>query len=212
MKNKKLIATLCVFIGVLLVAGILYSRMGADLQPQGLVTTGTEPVTETTQAATEETDQEAAAPTVQVATEAAQPQIYPAMDFTVKDFDGNDVKLSDYFGKPIVLNFWAYWCGPCQMEMPEFNAKYEELGGDVVFLMVHADPDTTQGKSLVVAEGYSFPVVYDEKGEATAAYCITAFPTTFFVDAEGNLQAYYVGAMNAELLQMGIDTIYSTEG
>lgn len=195
MKNKKLIATFCVFIGVMLVAGILYSRLGADLQPQGLVIA-------TTEAATEPMREPA---------EATQPETVPAADFTVKDLDGNDVKLSDYFGKPIVLNFWAYWCGPCQMEMPEFNAKYEELGGDVVFLMVHADSDTTQGKSLVAANSYEFPVVYDEKGQAAAAYGITAFPTTFFIDAEGNLQAHYVGAMSAELLQSGIDTIYSTD-
>ena len=94
--------------------------------------------------------------------------------------------------------------------MPEFNAKYEELGGDVVFLMVHADPDTTQGKSLVVANGYAFPVVYDEKYEAAVAYGISAYPTTFFIDQEGNLQAYYVGAMTGDLLQKGIDTIYTT--
>ena len=163
-----------------------------ELQPQGLVTTATEVTGEATE-------------------EATQPKIYPAIDFTVKDFDGNDVKLSDYFGKPIVLNFWAYWCGPCQREMPEFNAKYEELGGDVVFLMVHVDPDTTQGRSYVVANGFDFPVVYDEKGQAAATYGITSFPTTFFIDAEGNLQGYYIGVMNAELLQMGIDTIYTTE-
>ena len=200
MKNKKLMVTICVFVAVLLTAGLLYSRLGAQLQPQSIVTTVTEAPTETTGAATTEVTQEA-----------AQDRSVPAADFTVKDFDGNDVKLSDYFGKPIVLNFWAYWCGPCQSEMPEFNARYEELGGEVVFLMVHADPDTTQGKSLVVANGYSFPVVYDEKYEAAAAYGISAYPTTFFIDAEGNLQAYYVGAMSAELLQMGIDTIYSTE-
>ena len=195
MKSKKLIVTLCVFIGVLLVAGVLYSRMSGQVQSQGIVTTVTE----------------APAEDVQDNTEATQPETVPAADFTVKDFDGNDVKLSDYFGKPIVLNFWAYWCGPCQREMPEFNARYEELGGDVVFLMVHVDPDTTQGRSYVVANGFDFPVVYDEKGQAAATYGITSFPTTFFIDAEGNLQGYYIGIMNAELLQMGIDTIYTTE-
>lgn len=195
MKDKKLIATICVFVAVLLAAGVLYSRMTRQIKPQGLVTA-------TTEAATEP---------AQEVTEATEPRLYPAMDFTVKDFDGNDVKLSDYFGKPIVLNFWAYWCGPCQREMPEFNTRYEELNGDVVFLMVHVDPDTTQGRSYVVANGFDFPVVYDEKGQAAAAYGITSFPTTFFIDAEGNLQGYYIGVMNAELLQMGIDTIYTTE-
>ena len=195
MKDKKLIATICVFVAVLLAAGVFYSRMTRQIKPQGLVTATTEAATES----------------AQEGTEATASRIYPALDFTVKDFDGNDVKLSDYFGNPIVLNFWAYWCGPCQREMPEFNARYEELGGDVVFLMVHVDPDTTQGRSYVVANGFDFPVVYDEKGQAAATYGITSFPTTFFIDAEGNLQGYYKGIMNAELLQMGIDTIYTTE-
>ena len=59
-----------------------------------------------------------------------------ALDFTVQDWEGNMVKLSDFFGKPIVLNFWASWCGPCKMEMPDFNELYLELGEDVHFLMV----------------------------------------------------------------------------
>ena len=207
MKNKKLIATLCIFAGVLLVAGILYSRLGTQLQPQGLVT-----ATEAAPQQTADTVPEAAeTTTAQAAAEETEPSAVSAVDFTVKDAEGKEVKLSDYFGKPIVLNFWAYWCGPCQSEMPEFNARYEELEGEVTFLMVHADPNTEQGKGFVSANGYTFPVVYDETGIAAATYGITAYPTTFFVDAEGNLKAYYVGAMDAELLQKGIDTIYSTE-
>lgn len=194
MENKKLIATLCVFVGILLVAGVLYSRMSGQIQSQGIVTTVTEAPTEA----------------VQESTEATEAQSHPAVDFIVKDFDGNDVKLSDYFGKPIVLNFWAYWCGPCQKEMPEFNAKYEELGGEVVFLMVHADPDTAKGKELVETGGYTFPVVFDETYQAAATYGIRAYPTTFFIDSEGNLQGYHAGIMSAELLQIGIDRIYTT--
>ena len=60
-----------------------------------------------------------------------------APDFTVYDLDGNPVSLSDYFGKPIVLNFWASWCGPCKMELPDFQETYDELGGDVQFLIVN---------------------------------------------------------------------------
>ena len=198
MNNKKLITTICIFAGVLLVAGVLYSRLTRDMQPQSLVTITTETATE------------AAAESIQETTQATQPETIAAVDFTVKDFDGNAVKLSDYFGKPIVLNFWAYWCGPCQSEMPEFNARYEELGGEVTFLMVHADPDTAKGKDLVENSGYTFPVVFDETYQAAATYGISAYPTTFFIDAEGNLQTYYVGAMSEELLQMGIDRIYTT--
>ena len=169
------------------------------MQPQSLVTITTETATE------------AAAESIQETTQATQPETIAAVDFTVKDFDGNDVKLSDYFGKPIVLNFWAYWCGPCQSEMPEFNARYEELGGEVTFLMVHADPDTQSGKQIVTDAGYTFPVIFDEAGLAGMTYGINAYPTTFFVDAQGKLQAYYMGMMDADLLQQGIDLIYTAE-
>ena len=202
MKDKKTIVILTIFIGVLLMAGILYSRLGAQLQPQGLVTA-------TTQAATQPAPETTNATEAPDTTETTERYVPDAMDFTVKDYDGNDVKLSDHFGKPIVLNFWAHWCGPCQMEMPEFNALYEELGGEVVFLMVHADPNTAEGKKLVADNGYTFPVVFDEAGQAAANYGITAFPTTFFIDADGKLQAYYVGVMSGDLLQTGVDVIYT---
>lgn len=208
MKNKKLLVTVLIFVLVLGVAGVLYAKLGDQLQPQGLTAVApatTEPATQVT----EPQQTEAVTQTTEAATE---PQVVPAPDFTVLDWDGNEVKLSDYFGKPIVLNFWAYWCGPCQMEMPEFNTMYEELGGEVVFLMTHVDADTEAGKELVSENGYSFPVVFDATSAAAASYGVTAFPTSFFIDKEGNLQAYYVGAMSRELLQLGIDTIYTPEG
>lgn len=209
MKNKNLIVILTILIGVMLIAGILYSRLGRQLQPQGLVTATTEAATEAATEAVTEAATEAATEAPAETEETPPPETVPAVDFTVLDRDGKEVKLSDYFGKPIVLNFWAYWCGPCQMEMPEFNRVYEELGGEVVFLMVHADPNTDQGKAMVEENGYTFPVVYDEMGQAAATYGITAFPTTFFLDAQGNVQAYYVGAMSGELLQTGVDIIYT---
>ena len=125
------------------------------------------------------------------------------------DWDGNEVNFSDYAGKPVVLNFWAHWCGPCQMEMPEFNAKYEELEGEVTFLMVHVGADMDAGKEKVTEGGYTFPVVFDKDSQVAAFYGVSAFPTSFFIDKEGNLQAYYVGAMDGDLLQQGIDVIYA---
>ena len=129
----------------------------------------------------------------------------------MQDWDGNEVHFSDYLGKPIVLNFWAHWCGPCQMEMPEFNAAYERLGGEVTFLMVHEGAAVDDGKEKVTEGGYTFPVVFDVDSSAGNMYGITAFPTTFFIDKDGNLQAYYMGAMDADLLQQGIDLIYSED-
>ena len=132
-----------------------------------------------------------------------------AADFTVYDENGNEVRLSDYAGKPVVLNFWASWCGPCMREMPHFNEKYLELSEGVVFLMVNVtNYDTASAAKEVISEnGYSFPVFFDTYGEANEAYGVTGFPTTYFIDAEGYIIAYARGAISAEALQEGIELI-----
>jgi thiol-disulfide isomerase/thioredoxin len=191
MNKKVLLITLIALVALLAIAGVLYPKLSSGMQTQQLATTPP--------ATTEVAD----------ATEATQPETIPAPDFTALDWDGNEVNFSDYAGKPVVLNFWAHWCGPCQMEMPEFNAKYEELEGEVTFLMVHVGADMDAGKEKVTEGGYTFPVVFDKDGQVAAFYGVSAFPTSFFIDKEGNLQAYYVGAMDGDLLQQGIDVIYA---
>lgn len=195
MKKKTLLITLIALLVVLGVAGVLYPKLTAGMQSGQLANA-------TAEAAQQPT--EASEPA-----ESTEPEPIPAPDFTVLDWDGNEVKLSDYIGKPVVLNFWAHWCGPCQMEMPEFNAAYERLGGEVTFLMVHEGAAVDDGKAKVQDGGYTFPVVFDVDGYAGGIYGVTAYPTTFFIDADGNLQAYYMGAMDAALLQQGIDLIYA---
>lgn len=205
MNKKGLLITLIVLLIVLGIAAALYPKLSAGMQTQQIATMPAA-TAEPTQAQTEAT--EAA---TEAATEPTEPEPIPAPDFAVQDWDGNEVHFSDYLGKPIVLNFWAHWCGPCQMEMPEFNAAYERLGGEVTFLMVHEGAAVDDGKEKVTEGGYTFPVVFDVDSSAGNMYGITAFPTTFFIDKDGNLQAYYMGAMDADLLQQGIDLIYTEE-
>ena len=135
-----------------------------------------------------------------------------APDFTVYDIDGNEVKLSDFFGKPIVVNFWASWCGPCKMEMPDFNEKYLEIGDDVTFLMVNMTDGSREtvdiASAFIEEQGYAFPVFYDTASSAAITYSVYSLPTTFFIDADGNAIAQAAGAIDGETLQRGIDMIY----
>lgn len=135
----------------------------------------------------------------------------PAPDFTVYDEAGNEVRLSDYLGKPVVVNFWASWCGPCRMEMPEFQEKHLEMGGEVQFLMINmtGGRETVEtARDFIAGQGYTFPVLYDTEGDAAVTYGAYALPTTYFIDAEGYAIAQARGAINSETLQAGIDMIY----
>ena len=143
--------------------------------------------------------------------EETAPADVPAPDFTVVDKDGNPVKLSDFIGKPIVLNFWASWCGPCKMEMPDFDEKAAELEGKVQFLMVNltdgAQETVETASAFIESQGYTFPVFYDTDQSAAYAYGVYSIPTTYFIDAEGYGIAYASGAISGDLLQSGIDMI-----
>ena len=138
-----------------------------------------------------------------------EPSLAP--DFTVYDLEGNPVKLSDFHGKPIFLNFWASWCGPCQMEMPYFQDYYENYGDKVHFVMVNLTDnrkETLESASAFIAEkGYTFPTYYDTDIDAAMRYGVNSVPVSYLIDADGRFVAWVPGTMNADMLQQGMDML-----
>lgn len=134
-----------------------------------------------------------------------------SIDFTVQDIEGNNIKLSDFYGKPIVLNFWASWCPPCKSEMPEFNQVNNDLNGVVQFLMINqtdGDRETIEsGSEYVKSQRFTFPVYYDTRLEAAFVYNVTSIPTTFFIDKDGYIISQVKGAMSKEILMSNIEKI-----
>jgi len=134
-----------------------------------------------------------------------------APDFTVTDEAGNPVKLSDFSGKPIVLNFWASWCPPCKSEMPHFNKLYGEKKDEVVFLMVDyvgGERETVEtGLQYIRDQGFDFPVYFDTNQEAANAYDVTSIPTTYFINADGKIVTKYQGAIDEVSLNEDIQLI-----
>jgi len=198
MNNKKTLWILILVFALLLGgASVLYARLGQTMAPDQLAVQQTQP---------QQTGADAAEETQETA-----PELVEAPDFTVYDIEGGEVRLSDFEGKPTVVNFWASWCGPCQMEMPDFQDKFLELGESVNFLMVNmtdGSRETLETASAFIAEqGYTFPVFYDTQVDAAMAYGVNSLPTTYFIDAEGRAIAQATGAIDAATLQRGIDMI-----
>lgn len=134
-----------------------------------------------------------------------------ATDFMVMNADGNKVHLSDFYGKPIVLNFWASWCFYCKEEMPLFEKSFQTYGNDITFLMINCTDGTNEtqeiAQSFLDKMGYTFPVYYDHDGEATYVYEAMSLPTSVFIDKDGNVIGYQPGKLTEEMLQSGIDSI-----
>lgn len=147
--------------------------------------------------------------------------VTPAPDFTLVDQFGNTHTLSDYKGKTIFLNFWATWCPPCRAEMPEIQEIYEDYGNneeDVIILGIASPNYGREGSAEDIAafleeNEYTYPVVMDEGGLSAYTYGVSAYPTTFMIDTEGNVFGYVSGQITKDIMNsiitQTIDGVYT---
>lgn len=207
MKNKLLLYLL------LPVAIIAVAYFGYDYLSKN-VDSGRLP-TETTKQVTQQNDSEETKDNNNENEKKDETQKVEMPDFLIQDHSGEEVKFSDFVGKPIVMNFWASWCGPCKSEMPDFQKVYEEMGSEIQFLMVNVTDgqrETKQSANQYISEnGFTFPVYYDEGLTASFSLGVYGYPTTFFIDSEGFAVAAASGALEEEMLRQGIELIYDDE-
>ena len=209
MKNKIVIIILVIGLVALLAgAGFLYNFLSDKVETDRLsVEENTSFESDSVDSGDSEQDY------TQDEEENSKEQYTKAPDFTVYDEEGNSFKLSDFEGKPVVLNFWASWCGPCKSEMPDFEVAYKEYGEKIHFLIVNMtdgyQETVESAKEFIADSGYSFPVYFDTDLEAAKAYSVYSIPTTYFIDRDGYVIAQGRGALDAATLQKGIDYIYS---
>ena len=198
-KILKLLIWILAFAVVIVGASVLYNRLSDEVSVGGIAT-----VAQETAAAEETVAPGETTPETQEVSNLAP-------DFTVYDLEGNAHKLFDFRGKPVLLNFWASWCGPCQMEMPDFQKFYESHGDKVNFVIVNltdGQQETVETASAFIEEkGYTFPVYYDTDIDAAVKYGVSAVPVSYFLDAEGNFVAWAQGALTADMLQQGMDML-----
>ena len=197
--NKKFLLLCLILVVVIAGASTLYNGLAYRVETENLATVTTvAPATES----------EATQPPAEKATE--EPD-YSAPNFSMATWDGNVVRLADYFGKPIILNFWASWCDACKRGMPAFQEVYEKYGDEIHFIMLNCTigDSETDAKALIEENGYTFPVYFDTTSLGAYSYGASSIPLTYFIDGEGNLLAYYMGAMSGNILQQGVDLLYT---
>ncbi len=140
--------------------------------------------------------------------EAVPTQGEAAPDFTLETLDGETVSLSDYRGRPVVLNFWATWCVPCREEMPLLQETYEAHQAEgLVILGVNVRENPEAVRRFLGEVGVDFPVVLDPDVAVVNRYLVTSLPMTFFIDREGQLRTLVVGGMNKTILDERLATI-----
>ena len=139
--------------------------------------------------------------------ETEEVQTEPALDFELQVLTGEMVSLSDFRGKPVLINFWATWCPPCIQEMPllqEIADVYEE---ELVVLAINGGDSMEQIRAFAEAFEYTLIFLADPENTLSLEYSVRGFPTSFFIDAEGLIQGTYIGMMDENIIAYYLEKI-----
>lgn len=203
MKKHKIILLLVSFIAMIVIANFIYIHLKEEYTGNQLESGDTGNKTAEKDETDEKDESEA---------EENKAEENKAADFKVYDEDGNEVRLSDYMGKPLVVNFWASWCPPCKREMPYFQKMTEQYGQEVTFLMINetdGDRETKENAQAFIKDnGYNMKVLFDQDQDAANAYYIFYLPRTLFIDKNGNIIEDHSGEISEEELETKIKELY----
>ena len=123
-----------------------------------------------------------------------------APEFELATLSNDQTKLSDFKGKPVILNFWATWCGPCRVEMPILEDLYKTHQTDLAILAVNFDEEAQTVQDFIGEYGLTFPVLLDPGGLVTEKYRVIGMPTTYFLDNKGIVRAVHIGTLSEKSL------------
>lgn len=121
-----------------------------------------------------------------------QPQSAP--NFTLPSMGGSNIRLSEYRGEVVLVNFWASWCGPCRQEMPLLDKMYQRYKkAGFTLLGVNVEKDSSKGQRIAEQLKLSFPVLFDKKQQVVDDYKVSSMPSTVLVDRDGNIRYVHLG-------------------
>ena len=149
--------------------------------------------------------------TIPVLTQTGIKEGQSAPDFELKTQDGKSIKLSDYRGQKVLLNFWASWCPPCKKEIPDLNEFYSEHKMEKITVLSVNMTYSEKNKQTIQAfqDMYKIrhPVVLDQTGTIAGLYKIITIPTSYFIDSNGIIQKRIIGPLQKETIKNLMDSI-----